>query len=264
MTTITFTIDVNHDVLDAESDARELIGYVLRQNLPIGMTIGDDDTVTGPGFVPLPTQQYDAEDGTRVVHVDTSDMDDNEHGPHPLRMYLNDDVLYENPPLADADATSPTVRPVLIVMEGGLVTHISSPDRPVVVIDYDTDEADHLDDGIWSVPQGPHFDTGNPVHHLGFVTVVDKPEHTDDEVDRFARSMLLATECGRCTMPIRPDLSQPPTGPVVWVDQTDGDHCDGADNTEDTVHVPAKPFHPGPRGGERITPIGYDDEVGDR
>lgn len=39
-------------------------------------------------------------DGTKVVFVDTPDLPEDIHGPQ-VRLYLNDDVVYENPPLPD-------------------------------------------------------------------------------------------------------------------------------------------------------------------
>jgi len=48
--------------------------------------------------MPKPTfdiYQSDA-DGVLVVHVDTHGLSEDEHGPI-LRIYLNDEVIYENP-----------------------------------------------------------------------------------------------------------------------------------------------------------------------
>lgn len=41
-------------------------------------------------------------DGTPVVHVDTTGMSEDLNGPI-CRIYLNDEVIYENPPLPEKD-----------------------------------------------------------------------------------------------------------------------------------------------------------------
>lgn len=46
-------------------------------------------------------QLYIGKDGAFVVHVDTIDMDENGQGPSPLRVYLNDDIIYANPDLEE-------------------------------------------------------------------------------------------------------------------------------------------------------------------
>lgn len=45
---------------------------------------------------------YPAEvDSAMVVEVKTASMDEDGHGPKPLRIYLNDHCVYENPPFPD-------------------------------------------------------------------------------------------------------------------------------------------------------------------
>lgn len=41
---------------------------------------------------------FSGKDGIPVVHVDTDELDEDEKGPK-CRVYLNDEVLFENPPL---------------------------------------------------------------------------------------------------------------------------------------------------------------------
>lgn len=60
-----------------------------------------DGTIAPPGGSPS-FDVYCAEaDGTMVVHVDTDDLPEDENGPL-IRIYLNDEVIFENPPLPDA------------------------------------------------------------------------------------------------------------------------------------------------------------------
>lgn len=40
---------------------------------------------------------YYSEDGTLIIHIDTPEGEEDTHGPL-LRLYLNDGILYENPP----------------------------------------------------------------------------------------------------------------------------------------------------------------------
>lgn len=48
---------------------------------------------------PQPTfDVYYGKDGTLVVHVETHDVPENENGPI-IRVYLNDEAVFENPPL---------------------------------------------------------------------------------------------------------------------------------------------------------------------
>ena len=46
------------------------------------------------------TEQYTAFDGVHVMHVDTNGIPEDGEGPI-IRIYLNDEVIYENPPLPE-------------------------------------------------------------------------------------------------------------------------------------------------------------------
>ena len=65
-----------------------------------------DEILEEPSFAPIGGPTVDVyqsgEDGAWVVHVDTGDLNENQDGPCPLRVYINDDIddpAYANPPL---------------------------------------------------------------------------------------------------------------------------------------------------------------------
>jgi hypothetical protein len=94
----------------ADTDDLDVQLYRLREDAKEGeLFIGD--TVCIGGFVLLVLQRdhdgvppftydayYSSAGGVPVVHVDTDNLKEDDKGPF-CRVYLNDDVIYENPPL---------------------------------------------------------------------------------------------------------------------------------------------------------------------